>query len=230
MAVQQTENTIAAAVGAAPALNRRDDVVKVQTRLNLADANLKADGNCGPLTIAAIKDYQRNFLGAADGRVDPGGITWTHLVAGKFKVKRKSLVLLPQVSGLGYYCYSPASHQYGSPDCIQAVQEVCGQFRRNLPELEIGVGDISLAQGGHMSPHQSHQQGLHLDVRPLRKDKRNSPVTISDPQYSRESTTLLVKSLRAHRNVKSILFNDSQITSVSSWSGHDNHLHVTMKE
>jgi hypothetical protein len=39
------------------------------------------DGLCGGRTRAAIKTFQRGFLHNPDGRVDPGGVTWRHLVA-----------------------------------------------------------------------------------------------------------------------------------------------------
>jgi len=39
-----------------------------------------------------------------------------------------------------------------------------------------------------------------------------------------------VELFRAETNFKSILFNDSQIAGVTPWEGHDNHLHVSMKQ
>jgi murein endopeptidase len=194
---------------------------------------LKEDADCGKRTIAAIKHYQRNFLQSPDGRIDVGGSTWKRLLEGKFKVKSDSsntLVLLPQVSALGYYSYASKDRQYGTASCIQTLRDVAGQFRHNMPDVEIGIGDISFAAGGYMSPHQSHQHGRHIDIRPLRKDKRRMPVTISDANYSREYTKLLVQALLAHRNVSAILFNDSAISGVKRWAGHDNHLHVTVRE
>lgn len=223
-------SAISASVGQAPSVNKPNDVLRVQQLLNKADAGIKEDQDCGLKTVQAIKDYQRNFLANPDGRVDPGGLTWRHLMEGKLKVKRQALVQLAQPSGLGYYTYSPADRQWGTKACIQALRDIAGQFRINNRDLIIGIGDISFAQGGHMSPHQSHQRGVHVDIRPLRKDKRNLPVTIADPNYSREFTKLLVENLKAHRNVRTILFNDTAIRGVSSYVGHDNHLHVSMKE
>jgi peptidoglycan hydrolase-like protein with peptidoglycan-binding domain len=64
-------------------VNKAADVVIVQ---NLLVARGfpgigRADGICGPKTIAAIKAYQAGFLRHADGKVDPGGTTWRHLSA-----------------------------------------------------------------------------------------------------------------------------------------------------
>lgn len=70
------------AVGQA-ARNMPDDVTTVQGLLNDNGykPELRADGNCGPKTIAAIRWFQERVVGMknADGRVDPGGRTWNAL-------------------------------------------------------------------------------------------------------------------------------------------------------
>lgn len=230
MAEQTSPEKILASVGLAPSVNKPDDVLLVQRLLNQAGAALTEDSDCGRNTVAAIKDYQRNFLSIPDGRVDPGGLTWKHLVGGKFKVKQEPLILFPQACGQGYYSYASMDRQYGTQSCIQTLRDICTQFQINNKDLKIGLGDISFAQGGYMRPHQSHQRGVHVDIRPLRKDKKDLPVTISDVNYSRDSTKLLVQCLLAHRNVRGILFNDNLIPGVKNHTGHDNHLHVSMKE
>lgn len=221
---------ISGSVGQPPSANRFADVVLVQQLLNAADAGLKEDGDAGPATVLAIRDYQRNFLTRPDGRVDPGGRTWQHLVERKLKVEPHDLVLLPQQSGLGYYSYASATRQFGTKGCITALREAGAQFVHNDATLPIGIGDISFQHGGTMHPHQSHKHGRHVDIRPLRTDRRRLPVSVTEPAYSRELTKLLVATLLAHRNVKSILFNDTAIAGVTSFAGHHNHLHVTMKE
>ena len=139
------------------------------------------------------------------------------------------LQLLPQVSNNGYYSYSPAARQYGTSATIQAIVDVCRTFRLNMPDVVIGVGDISFKAGGPMPPHASHKDGRQVDIRPLRADRKRLPVDISDAQYSRELTRLLVEALQAHDNVTGILFNDTAIKGVTKWAGHNNHLHVKMK-
>jgi len=62
-------------------VNHADDVRIVQELLNRhrrsGQARLDVDGRCGPLTIAAIRDFQQAVVGlrTPDGRVDPGGKT-----------------------------------------------------------------------------------------------------------------------------------------------------------
>ena len=231
MVLLSTGPAISGSVGQAPSTNNSADVLKVQQLLNKAGAALKEDGSCGPRTIAAIKSYQKNFMSVPDGRIAAGGTTWKHLVEGKLKVKAaEPLVLLPQLCGGGYYSYSSADRQYGTAACIKALREIVAEFHKANPTVEVGIGDISMAQGGVMSGHASHRTGTNIDIRPLRSDKRNAPVTISDPNYSRDLTKALVKIVVAHRNVKGVLFNDTQISGVTRYAGHDNHLHVSMRE
>lgn len=78
--------TITAAVGTAPASNRPQDVETIQSMLNQVPPNqggptplLDADGMVGPLTIGAIKKFQKFHFGFQDGRVDPNQKTHTKL-------------------------------------------------------------------------------------------------------------------------------------------------------
>lgn len=76
--------TISASVGDG-GKNVQADVILVQQLLNKNHGqSLTADGDCGAKTIAAIKDFQAKKVGLAnpDGRIDPGGKTWTALSTG----------------------------------------------------------------------------------------------------------------------------------------------------
>jgi penicillin-insensitive murein endopeptidase len=144
-----------------------------------------------------------------------------------------AFVQLPHVNSItsgrdGYYCYSPSDRQYGSPRTVGALIFISQNWRRANPQLPIGIGDMSFENGTQMPPHQGHRKGVNADLRPLRKDRRNLPVTILDANYDREATAQLVMFLKNHPNVQSILFNDTLIKGVQSWPGHNNHLHVKM--
>jgi len=137
-------------------------------------------------------------------------------------------VLLPQVSGNGYYSYSPAENQCGTSATIQAVVDIGTQWQYN-GNSPFGVGDISLAQGGPMPGHTTgHQQGRNVDVRPLRTDGQDAPVTWQDPAYNHDLTQLLVNNFLAHANCSKIYFNDPNITGVQTLQHHDDHLHIQM--
>jgi penicillin-insensitive murein endopeptidase len=213
--------------------NHPSDVTFVQTLLNNAGAGIKVDGKCGHATISAIEEYQANWSRHHDGRVDPNGNTWRHLLEGKLKIKRVGFQMLPQVCADGYYSY-PAGNdakQFGTPATIRALIRIVQKFSSVYPDLEIGIGDLSYANGAEMKPHKAHRSGRNVDIRPLRKDGREIGVrytSISD--YSRERTKALVQIILADHNCKSILFNDTAIPGVTHFHGHDDHLHVNMKE
>ena len=59
--------------------NEFGDTKLIQTMLNSAGASLAVDGDCGPLTIAAIGAYQMGQFGWKDGIVDVNGKTWQAL-------------------------------------------------------------------------------------------------------------------------------------------------------
>src|SRR3954453_18344624 len=74
--------TISAAVGTSPAPNRFGDVETIQSMLNQVPPArggpsplLDLDGICGPLTIAAIRKFQKFHFGWQDGRVDVDNVT-----------------------------------------------------------------------------------------------------------------------------------------------------------
>ncbi len=139
-----------------------------------------------------------------------------------------TFVLLPPLSGNGYYSYSPLAQQYGTQRTIDTIVRICQDWFRNQRCL-VGIGDMSFPDGHAMRPHKGHADGKCIDLRPLRKDRINSPVSIHSASYDRASTDLLVRSLLAHANVSKILFNDSRIHGVKRSAGHDNHLHVLMR-
>lgn len=207
-------------------VNRPDDVGLVQTLLNRATSTkLLVDKSCGPKTLAAIVAFQKTFLANPDGRVDPNGVTWRKLSALHF-------ALLPQQSGRGYFTYSELGRQYGTATTLKTILDVCRNVRFNDSRLVVGVGDISFEKGGSMLPHHTHQHGTNADFRPVRKDGKQGKtdgLTITDPQYDRERTALVIRSFLAHTNVRRILFNDTKIPGVHPYPGHDNHFHVEMK-
>lgn len=60
--------------------NRVDDIILVQQVLLRRGFRIgTADGKCGRRTQAAIDTFQRGFMQAPDGRIDPGGATWRRL-------------------------------------------------------------------------------------------------------------------------------------------------------
>ena len=78
-------NTIQFSVGEG-GRNRSQDVGVVQHLLNLTHnargtpkKSIDVDGIAGPITIAAIREYQKRFCKVVDGRVDPNHETISRL-------------------------------------------------------------------------------------------------------------------------------------------------------
>ncbi len=211
--------------------NNASDILAIQNLLNKwINPKIIANGVCNSTlddpTVKAIKSFQSKFTSSPDGRVDPGGGTLKRLNSEPF-------VQLTQMSGLGYYSYGSdfSNRQWGTPNTIQALKDIAQQFKLNNPTAQIGIGDISFQFGGQMSPHSTHKEGLHVDLRPVRTDNMMTPVSITDAQYDAAKTKILIELFLSHKNVKNILFNDPALTPlarVSYYSGHHNHFHVTM--
>jgi murein endopeptidase len=137
---------------------------------------------------------------------------------------------VPYREGQGLYVKSSGSQSlFGTPKTIASLQVIAGKVARNLG-ANVGIVDISYEHGGAHPDHKSHRRGVDVDIRPLRKDKKNEPVSISDSGYSRDLTKAMVAYLREDPNVLFILFNDTQIQGVRTAAGHDNHLHIRFKE
>lgn len=132
-------------------------------------------------------------------------------------------------SGEGYECYGHPDKCYGHSEVIQAIKHICNEWAKLYPKPRIGIGNISLPNGGLMEPHSSHQHGLDVDIAPVANTDEEIPLTWYDSKYSRDRTQQLVDLI--HNNpilgVKVILFNDPDIKGVESYFGHDNHLHVS---
>lgn len=148
---------------------------------------------------------------------------------------RRGFELLP-ASGTGYYHYAggddPTSDVWGHPSTIQCVEEVSRKWADRYPRRpRIGVGDISLKNGGTFRPHRSHRNGVDVDIRPM-KARGEGPVSVGQPSYSRKHTKDMIELFIETCNVKRVYFNDMTLArkmdKVSTHPGHHNHVHFTL--
>jgi hypothetical protein len=222
-------NPIKKAVGKG-APNDSGDVLIIQTLLFVfftppedGDPSVPVTGQYDLKTEEAIFKFQGMVLGKPDGKIDPNGTTWKRLL----DAITIDLQPLPN-PGTGYYHYASGARQWGTMKMIDTLKSACRELNVQKPDALVGIGDISFRCGGKMSPHGTHQKGMNVDIRPLRKDREQKPCFYTEDQYDREATQLLVTLLRDSGNVRSILFNDNKVKGVSYHDGHDNHLHVTI--
>ncbi|MBI4575820.1 MAG: penicillin-insensitive murein endopeptidase [Planctomycetes bacterium] len=131
-------------------------------------------------------------------------------------------------AGPGFYTYSPAGNRWGTPRLVYGLERIGRRWAtRRGPRL--GVGDVSYARGGPMAGHASHRLGVDVDVRPVRGDGQEAPVTIGQGAYSRARTQGLLDLVVAELPVTMIFFNDRQTRHTQPWPNHDNHFHVRIR-
>ena len=130
--------------------------------------------------------------------------------------------------GPGIFGYYSADKRYGTASTIAALREVGRIWRLRRTAPRVGVGDISLRGGGDIEGHASHETGRDVDLRPMKNDGTEGPVTWMQAKYSRSFTQELIDIIYANGvvMVKVIGFNDPDIEGCVNWANHDNHLHV----
>ena len=145
-------------------------------------------------------------------------------------------------AGTGYYdknqndiCWRDMG-KYGTLELVNYLEKVArawNQLHPYPPGPRIGLGDASLQYGGdywdcHGNHHDQHQNGLEVDLRYVRNDNIESPVTISSTAYDRPRTQQLVNlflGLATGAGV-TILSSDDQLQGVWVVGGHTDHLHI----
>lgn len=140
--------------------------------------------------------------------------------------------MLPQApEGAGYYVYGTPGRgagQYAHPQMMTVLCFVERQWQVG-DHRKFGIGNISLSGGGVFDPHESHQDGLQVDVRPLRRDGSHVPIKYFQSGYDRAATARLISIFQSHPFVKQVYFNDVEIPGVRSLVGHDDHFHVALR-
>jgi hypothetical protein len=137
----------------------------------------------------------------------------------------------PEQGGYGYYTYGTpgaGAGQFAHPRLLSLLSLIEHRWQ-GMDDRKIGFGNISLANGEVFNPHKGHQSGLDIDIRPLRVDGLELPVTWNDTKYyDHDATARLIKLFFDCGAIKVIYFNDKKIPRVVPRVHHDNHFHVTI--
>jgi murein endopeptidase len=140
--------------------------------------------------------------------------------------------MLPQApEDAGYYVYGipgEGGGQYAHPAMLTILLFIERQWQA-IDHRKFGIGNISLAGGGKFKPHDTHKDGLQVDVRPLRKDGARVAVNYFQSGYDKAATSRLISLFRAHPAVTKVYFNDLSIPGVEPMMNHDNHFHVAIR-
>lgn len=148
----------------------------------------------------------------------------------------RGFFMLPQAPmDSGYYVYGklykePAkgAYQYAHPLMMTGILRVALEWQA-IDRRRFGVGDISLPGGGVTPDHGGHRSGLDVDIRLLRKDGLEKPVTWHDSQYDHASTVKLLDLFRSLTAVKFVVCNDPGIPFALRAVKHDDHFHLTLR-
>jgi murein endopeptidase len=148
---------------------------------------------------------------------------------------KRGFFMLPQTPmDSGYYTYGQmdkkpdrGGYQYPHPIMMQAILRVALEWQA-IDRRRIGIGNISRADSFDDEDHDSHLDGLQVDVRLIRKDGLEMPVTWKEHQYDKEATSKVIELFRAFAPVKFVLFNDTSIPFVKIAKRHDDHFHVAL--
>ncbi len=201
-----------------------------------ARLEIKLKGN----VVNAIKQKlsPRSLAAAASRQEHQHGITCTadvQFTESELEIlnsdSRALFTKLP-FDGPGYECYgydNDGQHHYGRSSTIQAIVHICEQWAKKHPNApRIGVGDISLPNGGDTPRHASHEEGVDVDFSLVTNNGREEPSNWRAGNYSRELTQAFI-SLITNNPVlppRVILFNDGNVKGVQYHAGHDDHIHV----
>jgi peptidoglycan hydrolase-like protein with peptidoglycan-binding domain len=198
-------------------------VMAIQRLLNeKRHAGLPVDGVFGDTTRAALRTFQRHAGLSVTGIANP--ITWRALLA-HLELPLFGERLCDYSVGNGKANWGTAA-AIGQLEAAAAIVIAKGHGR-------VAVGDIGFEHGGDIPGHETHEQGLDVDVRLMRTRKNQCRVGSNwrASSYDRAATRDLVLAIRATApgHIKRIYFNDPVLIRegiVRYRSGHDDHVHV----
>jgi penicillin-insensitive murein endopeptidase len=139
--------------------------------------------------------------------------------------------MLPQApEQAGYYVYGTpvgGRGQFAHPGLLSILFLVEREWEAT-DKRKFGIGNISLANGTPYPKHGTHKTGLEADIRPLRKDGRELPVTRLMAEYDRDATAKLIALFFGLSSVELVYFNDKSVPRVTKAANHDDHFHVKL--
>jgi hypothetical protein len=196
----------------------------IQVQLNRKrHAGLTVSGSFDAATRTAVVAFQNHAGIGADGIVGP--TTWKNLIW-HYDYPDFSVGICdqdPDGNGLA---------NWGTGSAIGFLE----QGVRTFETLGLGqepLGDIGFEHGGPIPGHASHDNGLDVDVWPIRTDRAQCTagrITWQSPTYDQAATRQLIQQMRAAApgHIKFVLFNDPELIAEGltiHYDNHDNHLH-----
>jgi murein endopeptidase len=159
---------------------------------------------------------------------------------------RRGYYMLPQApEDAGYYVYGNVNRvpgtghlaQYAHPAMLSYIFYIEREWQV-ICDRKFGIGNISIDGGFPYDGHGTHQKGIEMDCRPVRKDYVTGPnarVAYWDAHYDLEATIALLTLFARHPETRVIYFNDKRVQKaigggrVTTVIGHNDHFHVEIK-
>lgn len=153
--------------------------------------------------------------------------------------------MLPQApEDAGYYVYGTlhyvpgtgAQAQYAHPNLLTLIFQIEREWQA-ICDRKFGIGNISIDGGKKYDKHETHQKGIEMDCRPVRKDYMTGQAARcsyqNSAEYDREATITLIRLFVQHPWVRLVYFNDAAVQKalgahVTSCAGHNDHFHVEL--
>ena len=198
-------------------------VAVLQRQLNeKRRTTLAVDSSFGSSTLSAVRSFQRHAGLAVTGVVD--ATTWRYLIT-HFERPSFGRWLCDYQVGNGLADWATGA-AIGQIEAASVPVVLAGHGR-------VAIGDVGHEHGGDIAGHESHERGLDVDVRPMRRDENQCRwgVNYRSSIYDRAATRELIRAIRAAApgHVKVIYFNDPVLIreGLTRWyRGHDDHVHV----
>lgn len=102
------------------------------------------------------------------------------------------------------------AHAWGTRETIDAIDRAIGEVHRQFPgSPKLYIGHISAREGGHLSPHKSHQAGRDVDISYFLDARHRWYQRATAANLDRERTWAFVRALVTETDVELILIDSS---------------------
>jgi hypothetical protein len=159
--------------------------------------------------------------------------------------ERRGYFMLPQApEDAGYYVYGNlhgvpgTGHlaQYAHPNMLSFIFQIEREWQA-MCDRKFGIGNISIDGGEPFDKHKTHQLGIEMDCRPVRKDYvtgQGARCNYKDKVYDQEATIKLIRLFLDHPWTRIVFFNDEVVQKalgparVKTVINHNDHFHVEL--
>ena len=184
--------------------------------------SLAVNGVFDAAVTDAVRSFQQHASIGVDGIVGP--MTWQNLLWHYDYPDFGANMCDQDPDGNGTANWATAA-------AIAQLERATRSFTGNGP---VPLGDAGFEHGGDIPGHGSHDQGMDIDIWPVRTDSAQCTagrITWESSTYDRAATRSLAQAIRnaAPGHVKLIFFNDPVLIAeglTTQYPNHDNHLHV----